>query len=180
VSVGYGVMYIEAPREYDGDKPSLFLAGGITDCPDWQAEARHLLADAPIAVLNPRRAAFPIDDPSAAAGQVSWEFRHLRTADMVLFWFPAGRAVQPISLYELGAHAAAGKPIAVGADLAYPRRPDVVMQLGHVRPEVTVVDSLAETCRLARLWLIGPQVSGGRARDRAPVLHGGRPGAAER
>lgn len=153
-AIGYGVIYVEAPHEYNGDAPSLFLAGGITDCPDWQAEARRLLADAPIAVLNPRRATFPIDDPSAAASQISWEFRHLRKADLVLFWFPASSALQPISLYELGAHAAAGKPIAVGADPGYPRRADVVLQLGHIRPEVTVVDSLAATCRLARSGLV--------------------------
>lgn len=34
------------------DGPSLFLAGGITARPDWQSDARALLADAPI-VVNP-------------------------------------------------------------------------------------------------------------------------------
>jgi hypothetical protein len=30
--------YIEAPEEFEGDGPSLFLAGGITACLDWQSE----------------------------------------------------------------------------------------------------------------------------------------------
>jgi hypothetical protein len=142
--------YVEAPRYYTGDRPALFLAGGITDCPEWQAEAREILAADDVVVLNPRRANFPIGDPSAAAGQVDWEFRHLRRADVVLFWFAAGPSVQPIALYELGAHAASGKPIAVGADPAYLRRTDVLLQLGHVRPGVVVWDSLETTCRAAR------------------------------
>jgi len=60
----------------------------------------------------------------------------------VLFWFPASTSVQPIALYELGAHAATGKPIAVGTDTRYPRRMDVVLQLELVRPEVPVWHSL--------------------------------------
>lgn len=140
------MSYVEAPQEYTGAPPALFLAGGITDCPDWQADARRHLAHVPAALLNPRRAAFPIDDPDAAEGQIDWEFRHLRRADVVLFWFPAGAALQPIALYELGVHAATGKPVAVGAEPGYPRRLDVVLQLGHLRPTVRVWDSLTGTC----------------------------------
>ncbi|MGW0827366.1 hypothetical protein [Streptomyces sp. NPDC002845] len=40
---------------------------------------------------------------------------------MILFWFCAV-AVQPIALYELGAHAARGTRLAVGAHPDYPRR----------------------------------------------------------
>jgi hypothetical protein len=35
--------------------PAVFLAGGITGCPDWQAELVRMLADVPVALLNPRR-----------------------------------------------------------------------------------------------------------------------------
>jgi hypothetical protein len=137
----------EAPDEYrPGDRPALFLAGGITDCPDWQADAVGLLAHVPVVVFNPRRTNFPIDDPDAAPAQISWEFRHLWRADVVLFWFAGGPSVQPIVLYELGAHAAAGRPVAVGCDPDYRRRADVVLQLGHARPDVPVRDSLAATC----------------------------------
>ncbi len=33
----------------------LFLAGGIANCPDWQAEAIKLLGNQDIVVANPRR-----------------------------------------------------------------------------------------------------------------------------
>lgn len=151
--------YVEAPTEYDGDHPSLFLAGGITDCPDWQAEACEHLASTPIAVFNPRRANFPIHDPTAAQGQIDWEFRHLDRADAVLFWFASGPSVQPIALYELGSHAAGGKLMVVGADPQYVRRQDVVLQLGHIRPDLHVFDTLAETCTYAKRTLVS---SGGR------------------
>lgn len=139
--------YVEAPTEYADPKPAVFLAGGITGCPDWQAEAYDALAHLPIAVLNPRRADFPIHDPNAAPAQIGWEYRHLRRADVVAFWFPdSGPVVQPIALYELGAHAASGKPIAVGTDPGYVRRSDVVLQLRHVRPGLIVHDDLRAVC----------------------------------
>lgn len=143
--------YVEAPTDYDGDLPSVFLAGGITGCPMWQAQAYEQLADLPIAVLNPRRPNFPIHDPSAAPTQIAWEFRHLHLADLVLFWFPdSGPVIQPIALYELGAHAATGKPIVVGADVNYVRRQDVVLQLKHIRPNLIVWSTLEETVEVAR------------------------------
>jgi hypothetical protein len=146
--------YFEAPDEYDGAAPAVFLAGGITGCPDWQFEAHRHLADLPIAILNPRREDFPIHDPSAAAGQIEWEYRHLRHASAVLFWFPAsGDITQPIALYELGAHATAGKPLAVGCDPSYVRRGDVLHQLALARPDITVRDNLADTCKDVRALL---------------------------
>jgi hypothetical protein len=142
------VQYVEAPTEYTGTLPGVFLAGGITDCPNWQAEACAQLADAAVAVLNPRRADFPILDPSAAAEtQITWEFHHLRRADVVLFWFPGGPAIQPIALYELGFHANdPAKRIAVGCDPAYRRRTDVLHQLRLIRPTLRVHDALSQTC----------------------------------
>lgn len=140
-------VYVEAPTEYAGDRHAIFLAGGITDCPDWQADARTLI-DREV-VLNPRRANFPIHDSTAAAAQIDWEFRHLHRASVVLFWFAPGPSPQPIALYELGRHAALQRRIAVGADPEYLRLADVHMQLSHARPELTVHDTLEATCREA-------------------------------
>jgi SAM-dependent methyltransferase len=140
--------------EPDG-RTAVFLAGGISGCPDWQAEACALLAHLPITVLNPRRANFPIDDPSAAASQIRWEYEHLRAADVVVFWFPdSGPVTQPIALFELGAHATAGKPLVVGCDPSYVRRDDVVYQLGLARPELTVHSDLRSVCFQVRQHLL--------------------------
>lgn len=150
------MTYIEAPEEYTGAQPAIFLAGGITDCPDWQAEARALLTSDHWAVLNPRRTDFPIHDPSAAADQIDWEYRHLARSDVILFWFAAGPSVQPIALYELGRHAALGARLAVGTDPGYLRRADVELQLGHARRDLVVFDGLAELCLAARRLLPSP------------------------
>jgi hypothetical protein len=100
------VLYVEAPSGYDpGTLPAVFLAGGITGCPDWQAEVVRMLADAPLALLNPRREDFPIHDPAAAPAQIEWEYRHLGKADAALFWFPC-ETLCPIALDELGAWSA--------------------------------------------------------------------------
>ena len=138
-------MHVVAPETFDGTGPVLFLAGGITGCPDWQAEAVSLLAAAEVTVMNPRRPGRMADVPDPAAEQVAWEFRYLNRADVVLFWFPSGEAVQPIALYELGRIAAGPKPVAVGADPGYLRRLDVVLQLSHARPDVPVHATLAAT-----------------------------------
>ncbi|MFI9584968.1 nucleoside 2-deoxyribosyltransferase domain-containing protein [Streptomyces sp. NPDC052236] len=144
---------MEAPNEADErlPGPSLFLAGGISGCPDWQLRAVRRLdaAGCRAKIFNPRRTAFSVEDPAAAPEQIAWEHRHLARADVILFWFPASDSMQPIALYELGAHAARGKPLAVGTDPAYGRRLDVVEQLALERPEVLVHDSLRETVRTA-------------------------------
>lgn len=142
---GESVKVIEAPNEWQGHglKPSLFLAGGITDCPDWQQELIAMLEDIDVAAFNPRRKNFPIHDPSAAHAQIEWEHRHLRKADYILFWFPC-ETLCPIVLYELGAWSMTQKPIIVGVHPDYKRRRDVEIQTKLARPGVPVVSSLGE------------------------------------
>jgi hypothetical protein len=107
---------------------TLFLAGGITNCPDWQQEMIKLLHGYKVMIYNPRRENFPINEPTAAATQIQWEFDHLQSADMVLFWFARG-SDNPIVLFEYGRHGInAERPVFVGADLEYSRRQDVIMQ----------------------------------------------------
>lgn len=144
---------IECPNEYlPGNLPSLFLAGGIMGCPDWQAEVVKLLSDQPGRLLNPRRAHFPIDDPTAAQKQIEWEHRHLRMADAILFWFPC-ETLCPIVLYELGAWSMTSKPLFVGTHPDYKRRLDVEIQTRLVRPGVTVHASLEGVVANAGRWL---------------------------
>ena len=142
--------YIRPPEEFAGG-PSLFLAGGITGCPDWQAEVARLLADLPAALLNPRRDNFPADDPAAAGAQIEWEHHHLRRATALLFWFPC-ETLCPITLYELGAWSMTAKPLFVATHPDYKRRLDVQIQTRLARPEVTVAPSLAEVAGQARAW----------------------------
>jgi hypothetical protein len=149
------MKYIQAPDEYIGRSPSIYLGGGISDCENWQRRMVELLAGADLAVLNPRRASFPIDDPTAAREQIEWEFRHLRRATIKLFWFPP-QTLCPITLFELGASCASDAPLVVGADPEYRRREDVVIQMELARPDVRVVDRLED---------LADQVRGLRVRD---------------
>lgn len=143
---------IAAPDEYPGPGPGLFLAGGITGTVDWQAEVIARLADLPLVLLNPRRTNFPIHDPAAAEAQIGWEYRHLRRAAAVLFWFPP-ETLCPIALFELGGRTLVpDQPLFVGTHPGYARRADVVIQLRLARPEVEVVSDPAALADQVRAW----------------------------
>lgn len=147
------MTYTEAPSPLPPvTARALFLAGGITGCPDWQRHANHLVhrLDPTIHVLNPRRADFPIGDPDAAEEQIRWEHRALHHAWAILFWFPAeNQAGCPIALYELGAWSMTDKPIAVGVEPGYVREQDVRIQTDLARPRLPVLDTLEATVRHA-------------------------------
>ncbi|MEU4421932.1 nucleoside 2-deoxyribosyltransferase domain-containing protein [Actinoplanes sp. NPDC024001] len=130
--------------------PAIFLAGGISGVADWQSAAIDHLGTAWPVIYNPRRPDFPMHDPAEGARQIRWEFDHLARAAAILFWFSV-ETVQPIVLYELGRWANSGKPLAVGADPAYPRRFDVVEQLALARPGLVVHSDLPSTCAAANV-----------------------------
>lgn len=153
------MRYFEAPDRYEGAHPNrpwlsrkageevLFLGGGITGCPDWQKKIINRLANIEdLAVLNPRRANFPIDDPKAAAGQIVWEWEHLRVSSIVMFWFPQ-ETLCPITLYELGCwtqkyHAERDFELIIGCHSEYSRRLDVEIQTHLVLPKHPIHGSL--------------------------------------
>jgi len=143
------MIYIESPKYYNEKQKSdylsnvIFLAGGVTDCPDWQQEIVEMLKQTSLVLLNPRRPNFSIHDPSTAKKQIKWEHYHLRIADAVSFWF-SPETLNPIVLYELGAWSMNSKPIFVGIHPRYKRRQDVEIQTELKRPEVEIVYSLQE------------------------------------
>jgi len=138
------MIYVEAPkRDFIKNNDGLFLAGGITGCPDWQSKVVDKLKDTDITIFNPRRANFPINDSSAAFDQIKWEHDMFRQSDMLSFWFCA-ETMCPIVLYELGAWSMTDKPIVIGMDPKYPRRQDVEIQTKLVRPEIKIAYSLQD------------------------------------
>jgi hypothetical protein len=147
------MKYIEAPEIYQGNDRSLFLAGGISNCPNWQAELRKLIGDEQIVLLNPRRDEFPIHNPNAAEKQIRWEYEHLRKADAISFWFPK-ETLCPIVLCELGAWSMTNKPLFVGIDPEYPRRQDVEIQTKLARPDVKIVYDLESLSDQIKEWAI--------------------------
>jgi hypothetical protein len=141
------IYHVKSPNEYTGDEKTLFLAGGITGCPDWQSELFELLQMANLSTnlvpLNPRRKAWDMAKDKAE-DQIAWEFKYLSSANLILFWFPK-ETLCPIVLFELGKYAAAtNREVFVGVEPGYKREFDVRFQMHLARPEVLIVDSLDE------------------------------------
>ena len=145
------MIYVPPTTEYLGDRPSVFLAGGISGCEAWQHRVVELLAGSSLVVMNPLQAAFPIKDFEADRTQIGWEFRHLRRATARLFWFPC-ETLCPIALYELGGWTRTDEPLFVGMDAAYARRFDLEVQLGLARPDVTPVYNLDDLAAQVLTW----------------------------
>lgn len=162
------MKYVEAIEELDSlrmgvtpcdwARPWIFLAGGITDCPDWQDKVRRLIRSSTQGtLLNPRRKNFPIGNPDAALEQITWEFHALNRSDVFSMWFSAGSSVQPICMYELGRHLArwqifnlqapgSAKPmnVCIGVEPGYKREQDVRIQTSLICEGLKIADSLME------------------------------------
>ena len=146
------MKYFEAPTEYLGNERSLFLAGGITGCPDWQRELTDLLKNEDIVLLNPRRAKFPMHDKDAAREQIEWEYRHFCETAAVSFWFPK-ETLCPITLYELGVQMIKNKPLFVGVHPEYERKVDIEIQTQLKRPEIEIVYDLNALSHKIKEWV---------------------------
>jgi hypothetical protein len=138
---------ITAPEEYipeNGDI-KIFLAGGITDCPNWQQDVinfikQELIDESPkqeLVLFNPRRDNFDIKKDSPKQ-QIEWEFKHLTNMDGFSMFFSKGESLQPICLYELGRYFSRMNflyksdwpyRIAVTVETGYKRSQDVYYQL---------------------------------------------------
>jgi hypothetical protein len=148
----------ECPDRYKGWSPSVFLAGGITGCPDWQAEAKaNIIAKCPgLVILNPRRSSFDVKNENMHDEQIEWEHASLHQAKAILFWFPK-ETLCPITLYELGTWSAlskyTGTKIFVGCDLGYTRRKDVETQLRlAIGPDFVVHSNLDRLLGAVQTW----------------------------
>ena len=136
------MQLIKAPSDESPKFKTVFLAGGISNCPDWQSEVSAALKECPVSVFNPRRDIFP-DDMNAIEEQIKWEFERLRSSDILSFWFPE-ETLNPVTLFEFGAAMERSLPLVVGINPLYKRRIDVEIQMKLRRPEIYPVYSLHE------------------------------------
>lgn len=124
----------------------VFLAGGISGCSDWQKEVIEHLSyeDDTYIVLNPRReGTINRKDRVVSDIQIDWEYRYLRLATDVLFWFPPS-SICPITLFELGGALERRAYVHVGCDPNYDRRLDLEIQIEKSRRNIKIKYSLAE------------------------------------
>lgn len=127
---------------------SVFLAGGISDCADWQEEvgARIAREVENCIVYNPRRVDFDMSAyEEVSRQQIIWEWHALRYSTVNLFWFPA-ETVCPITLLEYGSAMERLREGALmcGTHPDYSRRFDVVeqtalKQMGHVYDDLNAL-----------------------------------------
>lgn len=119
---------------------AIFMAGGITGCPDWQRTVVSQLSSIPnLILINPRRDDWDLSKSSEE--QITWEYYHLHLADYTYFWFPKeGQCA--ITLFELGAAIGEKRNIRVGVEPGYWRSLDVHKQVALAAPHITVVDNL--------------------------------------
>ena len=108
------------------------MAGGITNCDNWQQEVIKELSQFEhtdnLVILNPRRENFPIDDPNASKEQIEWEYNWLCCCDIFSMYFCNSDSVQPICFYELGRNLALMKCAVISVEEGFSRTNDVVVQ----------------------------------------------------
>lgn len=136
-------MIITSPEHSYESKNSLFLAGGITNCPDWQKPIAELLNDrTPLTIFNPRRESWNMDDDAnESKKQIVWEHHHLKISEYILFWFPM-ETLCPITLLELGKYMMTDKKLIVGTHPDYQRRLDVIVQTRLEKPNLKIWSNL--------------------------------------
>jgi hypothetical protein len=142
--------------------PLIFLAGPIQGAADWQAEAVQILRGlAPdIHFANPRRDYPPGE--FAYEKQVDWETHYLRRAardGAILFWLAretdhfCDRAFAQTTRFELAEwkvrHERDGSKLVVGIDDGFPGGRYIRRRLALDCPNVPLLSSLEETCRVA-------------------------------
>lgn len=152
--------YIECPavwnpRTVDAYRKSIFLAGGISGCENWQKNMASLLSGSGLTILNPRREDFDVDKPGESNFQIEeWEYIHLRKVRARLFWFP-NSTLCPITLLELGKFMEKSDPLFVGVDPEYKRKLDVEVQLSFSRPfDCQVHYSLENLAKAVKSWAV--------------------------
>lgn len=133
-------IIITAPHENfsveNGKNRKMFLAGGITNCPDWRETVIEYLKDQKhLTIYNPKRPEWSFDNGEE---QIVWEFEHLKKSDIILFWF-CKETVCPITLYELGMWGTSrtDKIVFVGIDPDYQRKYDIETQVELATQENT-------------------------------------------
>lgn len=134
---------ITSPAESSETSQTLFLAGGISNCPDWQSPVAELLEErTTLTVFNPRRNGWNMENSDEeSTKQIIWEHKHLDQSETILFWFPM-ETLCPITLFEYGKFLVSGKALIVGAHPEYQRRLDLEVQTKLERPNLKVWDNL--------------------------------------
>jgi hypothetical protein len=113
---------------------SIFIAGGISDCPDWQSDVVGMIDSTRYDVVNPRRTGGFDKTGATAEEQIGWEYAALSHVENCVFWFPK-ETLCPITLFELGKMLERAKKdpvikLIIGWHPEYARAFDLQVQIG--------------------------------------------------
>ena len=156
------ITAIEKYKKQSSDEIFTFLAGGITNCKEWQDAILNKLnefkIDNNLIVFNPRRKKFQINDPTASFDQIRWEFEYLEQCDIFSMYFDSPiESDQPICFYELGRNIERmkmkfpdnwDKRIIITGNYQFKRMNDVVIQtmlVTNSKIKVNVFDNFEES-----------------------------------
>lgn len=137
---------ITAPNKTWSDKCwSVFLAGGITGCTNWQEQViseLFRLSDyynlSNVIVYNPRREDFDVTDKTAEIEQIRWEHEYLKRCDIFSCFFEANESLHPITLYEMGKWSTK-RPSVITVQKGYLRERDVLIQTALDKLQVSYI-----------------------------------------
>jgi hypothetical protein len=140
------ISSLDSHEEKKSVEMKIFLAGGISNCPDWQSDMIKKFKESKhekfLTLFNPRRSHINLKDETISQQQIKWEYEYLNKSDIILFWFPK-ESVCPISLFELGRWTGKQEKIVlVGVHPDYSRKIDIVEQMKLVRSDMQIVYSL--------------------------------------
>lgn len=134
------IQIITAPSIELPKFKSVFLAGGITNCKEWQKEVIENLKYEEyedVSLFNPRQEHFDVSDKSASYKQILWEFERLEKMDIFSMYYCNDNSDQPICMYELGRNIVRmqnrfpsdwEKRIVISVEDGYRRKADVLIQ----------------------------------------------------
>jgi hypothetical protein len=136
---------IKAPRNWDDDQYTIFLAGSIEmgKAVNWQQQVVAALSNRDVTILNPRRDDWDasweqsVENPQFYE-QVMWELRAMERANVIVMYFAPGTK-SPITLLELGLFAK-NKKLVVCCPVGFWRKGNV--DIVCLRYGVKTVDSL--------------------------------------
>jgi len=122
---------------------SIFVAGGISDCPNWQDDMVALIDSERYDVVNPRREGGFDRTGETAKEQIAWEYQALSHIENCIFWFPK-ETLCPITLFELGkmlekAYKDPAIKLAIGWHPEYARAFDLGVQIGLMNMKKQII-----------------------------------------
>lgn len=132
---------------------SVFLAGGITNCKEWQKEVIENLEYEDVSLFNPRQEHFDVSDKTASYKQILWEFERLEEMNIFSMYFCNDNSDQPICMYELGRNIIRiqnrfpsdwEKRIVISVEDGYRRKSDVFIQTELATQGKVFVDADAD------------------------------------